>query len=491
MTLLSGFGQIGDEIGFSFARLAGNITDIQLLEQELKRVRIAINAELRGGISGFLVKPVDFIGDSIEELREEEQRIVNEIAAINDRLGFTKIEIDPPSSGGGRGGADTIDPELLEKQNEFLAGLANTNAELEIAARLGDAAAEALARYATEQEIIALQLTPAQAAAARTLTESIIAQNDAIERQGRLIEQSEFIEQLEQQEERLRIQAESGENAAAALRLYDTELKAIATGAGPDFVDLALDIAEGINAQAEALQRAQNQAADLDLISSLEEELELIRLGNRARAQEIAVRQLSAEATQEQIDAVRELAGELFDEQERLKTQTDFLESIADQAARNIQDTFADFLFDPFEDGLEGLVTGFANALRRMAAEALAANIFGSLFSESSSGGLGDILFGLLGGNRQHGGGVRTDQAFLVGENGPELFRPPTAGSIIPNTHLAPMMAAPPEVNITNVNAIDDRSVVAAFNRGGGEQMFMNYISTNRDAIAEQLGVRR
>lgn len=62
----------------------------------------------------------------------------------------------------------------------------------------------------------------------------------------------------------------------------------------------------------------------------------------------------------------------------------------ADQAARNMQDAFADFLFDPFEDGLKGMLKGFLNVVRRMVAETAAAKIFGS---KSSGGfGLGDAL---------------------------------------------------------------------------------------------------
>src|SRR5690606_22651455 len=48
----------------------------------------------------------------------------------------------------------------------------------------------------------------------------------------------------------------------------------------------------------------------------------------------------------------------------------------AEQAGRNMQSHFADFLFDPFQDGLRGMVRGFADAIRRMVAEAASAEIF-------------------------------------------------------------------------------------------------------------------
>lgn len=62
----------------------------------------------------------------------------------------------------------------------------------------------------------------------------------------------------------------------------------------------------------------------------------------------------------------------------------------ADQAARNIQDAFADFLFDPFQDGLDGMLKGFIKVLQRMVAEAAAARIFES--KELGGLGLGDFI---------------------------------------------------------------------------------------------------
>lgn len=66
------------------------------------------------------------------------------------------------------------------------------------------------------------------------------------------------------------------------------------------------------------------------------------------------------------------------------------LDEMGKQAARNLQDAFADFLFDPFSDGLDGMLTGFLKVLQRMAAEAAAAQIFQAASSKSS--GLGSLL---------------------------------------------------------------------------------------------------
>jgi len=62
----------------------------------------------------------------------------------------------------------------------------------------------------------------------------------------------------------------------------------------------------------------------------------------------------------------------------------------AEQAARNIQDAFANFLFDPFNQGLDGMLKGFARVLQRMAAEQAASAIFGEggLFGKKGLNGL-------------------------------------------------------------------------------------------------------
>jgi hypothetical protein len=110
------------------------------------------------------------------------------------------------------------------------------------------------------------------------------------------------------------------------------------------------------------------------------------------------------------------------------------------QAARNMQTAFADFLFDPFEDGLDGMLKGFINVLRRMIAEAAAAKIFGS---KSSGGfGFGDFLSGIFGGFLKFADGGRppVGRPSIVGERGPELFVPDSAGTIVPNGRMGGMV---------------------------------------------------
>ena len=67
------------------------------------------------------------------------------------------------------------------------------------------------------------------------------------------------------------------------------------------------------------------------------------------------------------------------------------------QASRNVQDILADFIFDPFSKGLDGLVEDFGRMLQQMAAQAIAADIAGKIFGTGGMGAGGGWLDGLLG----------------------------------------------------------------------------------------------
>jgi hypothetical protein len=101
------------------------------------------------------------------------------------------------------------------------------------------------------------------------------------------------------------------------------------------------------------------------------------------------------------------------------------------QAARNMQDAFADFLFDPFENGIKGMLKSFIDALRRMVAQAIASKIFTALAGMSNP--VGSFLsMGLP--SRDSGGRGTPGQPYLIGQKAqPEIFIPDSAGTFIPN----------------------------------------------------------
>ncbi|PPE75476.1 hypothetical protein C3942_00865 [Solimonas fluminis] len=130
------------------------------------------------------------------------------------------------------------------------------------------------------------------------------------------------------------------------------------------------------------------------------------------------------------------------------------MEAMAKRGAENIQDSLADFFLNPFEKGLKGLAQGFTSMLQRMAAEAAASevmkgflNLGMSALQGSSFGlpGLDQPISGALAG----GGPAHAGNAYLVGEEGPELFVPNSSGTVVPN---GKSMGAPPVVQNFYIN---------------------------------------
>lgn len=91
-------------------------------------------------------------------------------------------------------------------------------------------------------------------------------------------------------------------------------------------------------------------------------------------------------------------------------------------------------------------------AIQRAVIEPLANSLFGG--SSGSKGGGGDLgallssLFAAFGGGKAIGGGVSPNRTYMVGERGPELFRPSAAGSITPNHALGRAGGAPERIEV-------------------------------------------
>jgi hypothetical protein len=149
----------------------------------------------------------------------------------------------------------------------------------------------------------------------------------------------------------------------------------------------------------------------------------------RHRAWELerdAVIDMHAEMEESVADALEaggdraELMGELaLDEivaiNDAMKDQNAEMTVFTEQAARNMQDAFADFLFDPFQDGLKGMLAGFIDVIRRMVAEAAAAKIFGSMGGvEGVGASLGSLLGFANGGSFKVGGAGGTDSQLVA-----------------------------------------------------------------------------
>lgn len=141
------------------------------------------------------------------------------------------------------------------------------------------------------------------------------------------------------------------------------------------------------------------------------------------------------------------------------------------------EDGLANFLTDvigrtkSFKDAFLDMAKGIEQAITRIVAQNLAQSLFGTSGMFGSSGGLGGLgssiggfVSGLFGGGSAagaastaaslgtglkvpasflnlpglaSGGDAYSNQAYLVGENGPEIFSPKNSGTVIPNNQLS------------------------------------------------------
>jgi TP901 family phage tail tape measure protein len=177
---------------------------------------------------------------------------------------------------------------------------------------------------------------------------------------------------------------------------------------------------------------------------------------------------------------------------EKIFSTGDAMNEFAVQAARNLQSAFADFLFDPLDEGFDGMLRSFADTLKRMAAEALSQQILTSLI-----GGLGGSSNGFiagigqaLGGAFADGGRVSGNEPILVGERGPELFQPGQSGNIVSNEMMRGTAQAAPTVNVAPapVIVVDDPSKVEkALQTANGQRALVEAITEKRGSIKQAL----
>lgn len=192
-------------------------------------------------------------------------------------------------------------------------------------------------------------------------------------------------------------------------------------------VERALDLS---NKYGDALAK-QREASE----SAAEAEREAMEEAIRRQVQIREAVEEGARVRQEKLEDEIEKALEVSEQygnniQRMTEKTTESMRAYADEAARAIQSALADYLFDPFEDGLKGMLMGFIDMLRRMAAEAAAAKILEAI---GGSGGWIGAVAGFISGQRADGGPVAGGRAYLVGERGPELFVPGASGAILPN----------------------------------------------------------
>ena len=159
----------------------------------------------------------------------------------------------------------------------------------------------------------------------------------------------------------------------------------------------------------------------------------------------------------EELERGGELGETIFDSAEEGVSK---LTVFAEEAARQMQQSFAAFLFDPFQDGLRGMLRGFVDMIRQMLAQIISQQLLVAFFG-MFTGGTGFLakfskaaISSIQG--RASGGSVSAGRPYIVGERGPELFVPGSSGGIVPNGAMMGGMTVAPVYNIDARGATAD-----------------------------------
>lgn len=194
---------------------------------------------------------------------------------------------------------------------------------------------------------------------------------------------------------------------------------------------------EAIQAQVDPLE---------GLLGAMDMELSMLRQTNAERVTEAELQRLILEYRRQGIELSAE---EVESARARIQSKVEEIEALDKQisALDRFRSSFADNVADvltgskSIKEALLDLVDSFIEQLARMAAQNLSASFLGQQ-GTAGGGTWGDALgafFGMFGGARADGGPVSPGKAYLVGEEGPELFRPRGAGQIVPADQTARM----------------------------------------------------
>jgi hypothetical protein len=157
----------------------------------------------------------------------------------------------------------------------------------------------------------------------------------------------------------------------------------------------------------------------------------------------------STSALEKSLENVEKLWSQLPKLGKRLNEVTEETKAFSSQ----LNNALGDSILAAFEGSTSRIGDVWKNLIKRMAAQALQAQLSTLLFGEGYGttsnqvggvfGGIGQFLGGLGGGARADGGPVRAGRPYLVGERGPEIVVPGQAGTVLPNGTAMAAAAAP------------------------------------------------
>jgi phage-related minor tail protein len=191
------------------------------------------------------------------------------------------------------------------------------------------------------------------------------------------------------------------------------------------------------------------------MLSDAQFELDLMKMSNVEAQTAIQLRGFSAEAVRKYGDELRALNAEM----ERQREITQAMDGVRDSAAN----AFEGFISGSMsaKDAFRSFVDDVLANITRMISQNFTESLFGGFGQNGGGmfgGGLSSLFGSFFGGGLAGGGPVSGGTPYLVGENGPELFVPQTAGRIANNAEVRGMGRGGTTINISVEGQVDMRS---------------------------------
>ena len=460
------------------------------------------------GAAQKLVSDVKSLAEASRDAAAAQSRL-SEASGKMIKAGKTgQIEIEGKGKRGGAGGGAAKASDYEQTMQSLQEKVAATNLEMEATEKL-TAAEKEHAKWLAEVETRRKKLTPEEFKAAEAKWQEWLALDKLN------AERQKVIDGIERQTD-----ANVKQRQATVAQIEATQREAELYGLTAD------QIATVTAARTEeAIAMARAGGAYEDQIAYMEEELrlqkELADAKERVQLKSLVSgtdegRRKQNEAKQALLD--RALAAGDIDEKtykqasDKLKSTVDDMDEFAKKAAQSMQQSFADFLFDPFAQGTKSMLRSFVDMIRRMVAEALAANILKSLFGNMGKDGkIGGIVGAGIAAMGFHEGGK-------VGEPGAESFTRVVSPSLFSRAQrfhggglvgdevpailkkgemvltkeqqrgVAAAQGAPaPAQNIRIVNAFDTSVIGNYLGSSAGERIILNAVQRNAGAMRQAL----
>jgi len=175
---------------------------------------------------------------------------------------------------------------------------------------------------------------------------------------------------------------------------------------------------------------------------------------------------------------------------QKIKAEILDVSAAAEQTLTNAFHTAEDSLVEFVKTGqfnFSSLVDSILADLTRLLAKQALASLLGAIGGGGNP--LGTVLSSAFGGARAEGGAVNPNQAFLVGERGPEMFVPPGRGNIVPNEGLRAPAMQPSQVNVQVINVQDPSEIPSAMDSREGDQVILNSLARNPEVVKQRLNI--